>query len=193
MGPAPRRSPLLTELASDAVLWRIHNAERSPLWFGPNLGDAPINRFDAPGGEYRIGYFGLSREGAFAEVFLRVPPVEIVAVGEIALRRITSIELTRPLRLAQLHGAGLARLGITASATTGAAYAHARQLALDLWSRPSPPDGVLYRARHDDEHVSVALFHTAESSLRVGSPRPLTDDRGWLAGLAMRYGFDLMP
>lgn len=113
--------------------------------------------------------------------------------GEIVRRRITSIEFTRPLLLAQLHGAGLARLGITASATAGADYAHARQLALDLWSHPSPLDGVLYRARHDDEHVSVALFHTAESGLRVGSPRPLTDDRGWLAGLAVRYGFDFMP
>lgn len=114
-------------------------------------------------------------------------------MDEITSRRITRIELTRPLRLAQLHGAGLARFGITASATTGADYAHARQLALELWSHPSPPDGVLYCARHDDEHVSVALFHTVESSLRADSPRPLTDDPGWLAGLAMRYGFDSMP
>lgn len=193
MGSAHPRSPLLVELASGTDLWRIHNADHSPLWFGPSPGDAPINRFDAPGGKYRIGYFGLSREGAFAEVFLRVPPVEIVAMDEIARRRITRIELTRPLRLVQLHGAGLARLGITASATTGADYAHARHLALELWSHPSPPDGVLYRARHDDEQVSVALIHTAESGLRVDSPRPLTDDRGWLAGLAMRYGFDFMP
>ncbi|MGI9090144.1 MAG: RES family NAD+ phosphorylase [Gemmatimonadaceae bacterium] len=193
MASARRRSPLLTELASGTNLWCIHKAEHSPLWFGPGPGDAPINRFDAPAGEYRIGYFGMSRDGAFAEVFLRVPPVEIVAMDEIALRRITSIEITRPVRLAQLHGAGLARLGITASATTGADYAHARHLALELWSQASPPDGVLYRARHDDEHVSVALFHTAESSLRVGSPRPLTDDRGWLADLAVRYGFDFTP
>ncbi|MGI9090592.1 MAG: RES family NAD+ phosphorylase [Gemmatimonadaceae bacterium] len=193
MGSARRRSPLLTELATGTNLWRIHNAEHSPLWFGPSPGDAPINRFDAPGGEFRIGYFGLSREGAFAEVFLRVPPVEIVAMDEIAIRRITRIELTRPLRLAQLYGAGLARVGITASETTGADYAHARQLALGLWSLPSPPDGVLYRARHDDEHLSAALFHTAEPDLHVDSPRPLTDDRGWLAGLAVRYGFDFMP
>ena len=190
--PRPRR-PLAEVVRSGTTWWRIHRADRGALYFGPPPGQPPRSRFDAPGGEYRIGYFGTTRDASFAEVFLRVPPVELITMDEVEARRLTAIEVVRDVRVARLVGRGLARAGITASATTGAEYGVARAAALAIWSHSDGFDGLLYRARHDDDELSVALFDRAADAVAPGPPQRLTDDVGWLATLPVRYGFDFDP
>lgn len=61
-------------LPAGTALYRIHDVNVDPLWSGPYPG-GPRNGFDDPDREFGVCYFGLSREAAFAETFLRRPPV----------------------------------------------------------------------------------------------------------------------
>jgi len=61
------------------------------------------------------------------------------------------------------------------------------------WARPEHPDGVTYRARHDDGEMSVALFDRAADAIEVVESVPLDDDPPWLASLAIRYGVEFIP
>lgn len=183
----------MERIAAGTIWWRIHRLEHRPLLFGPEAGGSPRHRFDAPGGEYRVVYAGASREASFAEVFLREPDVEYVRVAEIQSRWVTRIRVCRPVALVVLHGPGLARAGVSATATTGDDYPRSRERARGIWAMPERPDGVTYRARHDDGELSVALFDRASDAIEVVGSAPLDDDPRWLASMALRYGFDFVP
>lgn len=193
MASSPR-GPLVADYAPATTYWRICKADASTvIWFGPAPGSPPENRFDAPNGEYRICYLGSTREAAFAEVFLRHPPVEVISESDVEARRIAEVQVIRRLRVAVLHGRGLARAGMTATISTGADYSVSRAAALAIWSRHADIDGIEYRARHDDGELSLALFDRASDAI-VERPRVrLTDDRAWYAQLPGRYGFDFIP
>jgi hypothetical protein len=185
--------PLVERIDEGTVWWRIHRLERLPVSFGPGLGEPPRHRFDALGGEYRVAYAATSREASFAEVMLRVPDVDYLTMDEIRSRRLTRIRVRRPMTLVALHGPGLARAGVSATVTTGDNYARSREVARGIWARPERPDGVTYRARHDDGELSVALFDRASDAIEVVGSAALDDDPRWLASMALRYGFDFVP
>ncbi|MGH7586420.1 MAG: RES family NAD+ phosphorylase, partial [Gemmatimonadales bacterium] len=142
---------LPTESVPAGASWvRIHGAGKGPLWFGPAPGGPPSGRFDDPQGEYRLCYLGLSLEAAFAEVFLRDVPVRLLprqALHERALSRVVARE---SVRLVRFHGAGLAQLGATAEVAYGS-HDLSRPWGRVCWEHPDKPDGLLYRARHDDD------------------------------------------
>jgi hypothetical protein len=161
---ASRRLPRRT-LAAETALWRIHDDRRDPVWFGPAPGVAARNRFDAPAGEFRVCYFGLSAEAAFAETFLRNPGRRMLDRTLLGSRALTVLRNRRPLSVVRLHGPGLARAGATAEVTHGPTYDLARAWSLALWSHPSRPDGILYTSRHDDEEVCLALFDRASGEI----------------------------
>jgi hypothetical protein len=188
------RSPQIAEYAVGTSYWRICRAGASRvIWFGPAPGSPPTNRFDAPNGEYRVCYVGATREGAFAEVFLRNPPVEIISEAEVEARRIAEIAVLRPIRVAKLHGPGLAQAGVTGTVTTGADYLASQAAALAMWTGYPWLDGIEYRARHDDDELSVALFDRASAAIEERPRMRLTDDRAWYAGLPGLYGFEFNP
>jgi hypothetical protein len=66
---------------------RIHQRDRSALWFGPSAGKPGVNRFDDPAGLFRVCYLGTTMDVCFAETFLRNPPVRILALEDLANRR----------------------------------------------------------------------------------------------------------
>jgi hypothetical protein len=175
------------------IWWRIHRAEHEPLRFGPSPGTVPHHRFDAPAGEYRVAYVGGTREASFAEVLLREPDVDYIAMDEIRARRLTRIRVRRAMAIVALHGPGLVRAGISAAATTGDDDPRSRQMAHRIWAGPEHPDGVTYRARHDDGEMSVALFDRAADAIEVVESVPLDDDPPWLASLAIPYGVEFIP
>ncbi len=183
----------MERIDAGTIWWRIHRLEHLAVSFGPGLGESPRHRFDAPGGEYRVAYAATSREASFAEVLLRVPEVDYLTMGEIRSRRLTRIGVRRPVTLVALHGPGLARAGVSATVTTGDHYAWSREVARGIWGRPERPDGVTYRARHDDGELSVALFDRASDAIEVVGSASLDEDPQWLASMARRYGFDFVP
>jgi hypothetical protein len=192
--PAP--APICIETVHAGTAWyRIHRAERDPLWFGPAPGIAPEFRFDAPNGEYRICYLGASPEASFAETFLRRPPVRLIERAELAVRSISRVVVQRELRLAGLHGQGLARAGVAGEVTMGLDYARARAAALELWHHPEKVDGISYQCRHDSGEIAIALFsraHHPRAAIAVEKTTPLTADPLLLATWAERYGFGII-
>src|SRR5215467_8998762 len=109
----PKRLPL--RRVRTGIRWmRIHSNTRGALWFGPSPRRQPIHRFDDPIGGFRVCYLGTTLKVCFAETFLRDPPVRIVALNDLAMRSIATVEVRRDLRLVPLHGSKLARLGVTA-------------------------------------------------------------------------------
>ena len=93
------------------------------------------------------------------------------------------IETTEPLRLVDLTGPGLPRLGADARLADGD-HQVSQAWSAAFHGHPDRPDGILYRARHDPSRFAVAIFERAQRKivLRVflgerlflrGEPEPL--------------------
>ena len=186
----PKRLPLSRVLVG--TRWRrIHAQARNALWFGPARGRQPIHRFDDPAGRFRVCYFGTTLEVCFAETFLRNPPVRILALDDLAGRSIATVEVRRNLRLVPIHGSSLARLGVTAELASSSNYANSQLWSRALWEHGDQPDGILYRPRHDDSALCVAVYDRAKDGLAIVQDHSLTEDAQQLARLLRRYDLGL--
>jgi hypothetical protein len=169
---------------------RIHRVEHDPLFFGTTGG----NRFDDPLRRFGVLYAAEEPAGAFIEVFGFgvVGGINTVRESEALILAFTSIEVARPMRLVDLTGPGLARIGATNELTAGP-HSTAQQWSWALWGHPSRPDGLLYRARYDPSCLSIALFQRVR---RHVAARPLggllsPENRTLLGQLLDRYTFSL--
>jgi len=170
---------------------RIHAQGRNALWFGPGSSRQPIHRFDDPAGRFRVCYLGATVEVCFAETFLRNPPVRILALDDLAARSMATVEVRRDLRLVPVHGSSLARLGVTTELASGSDYAASQLWSRALWEHTARPDGILYRSRHDDSALCVAVYDRAKDGLAIVQDRSLAEDPRQLARLLRRYGLGL--
>ena len=170
---------------------RSHMRAGSALWFGPASGRLPIHRFDDPGGRFRVCYLATAVEICFAETFLRNPPVRILSLEDLAERSIATVDVRRELRLVPIYGAGLVRLGVTAELASGSGYGDSQLWSRALWAHPDKPDGILYRSRHDDSALCVAVYNRAKNGLAIVRDDSLTEDSRQLARLLKRYGLGL--
>ncbi|HZO29431.1 MAG TPA: RES family NAD+ phosphorylase [Chloroflexota bacterium] len=160
------------------------------MFFGRTL----ENRFDDPRQEYRVLYAAETLDGAFIETFGRNPGLNTVRERWPSWRSLARIEVTRPIRLVDLTGPGLARIGATAAILAGR-HDRAQAWSRALWSHPDVPDGLLYRARHDPSCICVAIFDRAEHVIRSRALGGLLTT-AHLAGLSAtlrRYDFSLRP
>jgi RES domain-containing protein len=190
-GPTlPKRLPL-TRVRAGTRWMRIHAQSRTALWFGPARGRPPIHRIDDPDGRFRVCYFGTTTDVCFAETFLRNPPVRILALDDLAARRLAIVEVRRDLRLVPVHGSSLARHGATAELTSAGAYAASQLWSRALWEHNDQLDGILYRSRHDDSAICVALYDRAKEALATVRDDSLAADPQELARLLRRYGVGL--
>jgi hypothetical protein len=158
-------------LEAGRILWRIHGASRSPIFFGK----AGRYRFDDPEGRYGVMYAGMDAHCAFLETYGRVPGTQgIMLRSHLAAGAITSLETMKPLRLVDLRGHHLAQLRIDS-----AIFAHTDYAVTQRWSRAFHEHedafaGLLFHSRHDPLRFAVALFDRAGvDSLRVQQTRGL--------------------
>src|SRR5260370_30452043 len=100
-------------------------------------------------------------------MFLRNPPVRILALDDLAGRSVATVEVRRELRLVPVHGSSLARLGVTAELATGSDYALSQLWSRVLWEHSDQPDAILYRSRHDDSALCAALFERPTDALAI--------------------------
>lgn len=188
---ATRSVPTVT-IAADVSVVRIHDHTKHPIWFGPAPGARPRNRFDDPKGKYRVCYMGKTLEAAFVEVFLRDVSIPLLSRADLEERAATDLITTRGITLIQFHGNGLHKLGATAQVLNGS-YSISRPWGRACWAHPSKPDGIIYRARHDDDHFSIALFDRAKAAIAVSAAPTLVADLTELPALLVRYGVGLTP
>jgi hypothetical protein len=184
----------LIEISSPQRLFRIHDLSRDPVWFGPQEHAGPLHRFDDPHGEYRTLYAGLTEACAFAERFLRNAPARVLSETSVRAFGLAVLQLARPLRVVELKGSGLARAGVTSAIVSGL-YESSQAFAREIWEHASSADGILYRARHDDDQIAVAVFDRARDAIHLdaGRSQPLIQDRRRLGELLSRYGLGLVP
>jgi hypothetical protein len=173
-------------------LYRVHPANRAALFYGPLPGQPPRGRWDSPDGKFGVCYMAEQSYAAFAECFLRNPGVMMLEAVDLTERALALLQPWRDLRLVAMHGAGLHAVGATAASCTGP-YAVSRQWAAALHAHPDKPDGIRYRARHDDDGFAIALFDRARRDVREAGGAPLDDERcvTHLTAFVERYGVGL--
>jgi hypothetical protein len=186
----PNRLPL-NRIRIGTRWMRIHVRSRDALWFGPTLDTPPVHRFDDPLGKFHVCYLANRVDVSFAETFLRNPPVRILGFGDLAARSVATVEVQRAMRLVPLHGPGLARLGTTTGLTSTTDYALSQAWSRALWKHADAPDGLVYRSRHDDSALCIALYDRARDRLAIVADDSLTADPRLLARLLKRYDLGL--
>jgi len=163
-------------------LVRIHRSTYRATEFNPGFGPggrfSPI-RHDAV--TIPTLYGSSSFDGAISEtLFHDLPLTGEKRLAESALRAIvaSTIAPRRPLRLVQLRGFGLQKLGFTRAElidSNADRYPMTGELASRLYAE-SDCDGLIWMARHHDMSENVVLFwgRVAPDELEViGAPRSL--------------------
>lgn len=153
----------------------------------PYFGRSGLNRFDDPrhyrnaARRYGTCYFGLSLACAFAETVLhdRVARHGRFDVPLIELARHVLRFSGRSLRLADMTGVHLKRLGADGSLSTIMPYQIPQAWSLAIHQHPASVDGFLYMSRHLNNERAVVVFQRASSKFdRVVLSSPLLQHEG---------------
>lgn len=132
---------------------RLHQTRYDPLYFGKSNS----NRFNASAEEFGVLYVGLDEYCAFIETFGSETGVRLVAEAELKQRSISAIAVANRLRVVDLTGDGLAKIGADNRLCDGA-YAISQTWSLAIWNHPEQVDGILYRSRHDPARFGAAIY-----------------------------------
>jgi hypothetical protein len=166
-GPPPhppanlaRRTLSIASVDAGTILYRLHRTRSEPLYFGRQDDPDSRQRWDAPDASYGVCYMAEQDHIAFAETLLRDLRLDAVQETELAIRSLARLHVRTPLRLVAMHGKSLRALGANASVVDGR-YDVAWSWSAALYAHADAPDGIRYRARHDDSGFSIALFERA--------------------------------
>ncbi len=194
--PADFTSRPLPIVRIKATWWRIHPVSYGPIFFGKTGG----NRYDAPvdasgARPYGVLYVARDPHGAFIETFGHATGVRVIDRTALAHRGIAKVTASRPLRLVDLRGNGLARIGADEALCAGPDYGVSQAWSAAIHDHPKAPDGLIYRARHDPSRFSVALFDRVSPVIRARSVgKSFVDPKNerLLADLLDTYDFGLI-
>jgi len=188
--PADSSSRALPLVEENGPWTRMHSVKHDPVYFGRT----GLGRFDDPKGEYGVLYVAGDAFGAFVESFGRTPGRNLVSLDALRRRHLSTVESRRPLRLVDLTGSGLARIGATAAISTDD-YEKAQAWSRTLHDHPEAPDGLRYRLKHDPSKVGVAIFGRVGAgvvSAQAIGTLVASDRRKLLAAILKEYGFGLV-
>lgn len=184
------RQPLVFSLTTETQLYRLHRKDKEALFFGKTK----RNRFDAPDGSYGVIYLGHDAHCAFIETFGQATGESLVTVAALQERLLAEVEVTRDLSLIDLaNSGGLARIGADGRLLDGP-HEISQRWSLALKHHPTSPDGIVYRARHDQARFSYALFDNVKDALRERPRGSLADlaNAPLLADILKIYSFGLV-
>lgn len=139
-----------------------------------HFGFSGENRFDSPG--FGTLYLGRQIHGSFVEVFCR-KPLNRITQAHLQQYRVAEFSSTRGLKLVDLAGKGLVKMGLDARLATGS-HRLAQEWAAAFQDHPDQVDGILYRSRHDPKQQLAALFARAQPILTVTRCGPLQEYLG---------------
>ena len=121
-------------------------------------------------------YLGRQVQGSFVEVFCRKPQRRITET-QLQQYCVAEFRSSRGLKLIDLAGKGLVRMGLDARLSTGS-YKLAQEWARAFHDHPDQADGILYRSRHDPTQQLAAIFERSQPILRVEQHGNLQDYLG---------------
>ncbi len=176
-------------------LLRVHQTAFGAVWFGRT----GVCRFDDPWKVYGVLYGSEELEGAYLEtVRLEAHPGHPLPIGPneswLFARAWSRLTLARPLRLVDLANQQK-KLRIAGEVMSGPAYTESQAWSRAFFEHPDRVDGILYRARHGQDQLSVALFDRGDDEplLLVDQSRPFKDDLGETLDLLERCGHLPVP
>jgi hypothetical protein len=155
------------------ILLRISRAGyRDPI-FWSRLGR---NRFDLPDGRYGLLYTAQDLETCMLEVFGdRWVKERVLAVTALPKFEVLNFAVRWELRVADLTGPALNRLGPDANLFASNDYALTQEWSRQLMIHAQARDGIRYHSRKNPRKHNYAIYDTtvAKASLRVLERRPL--------------------
>jgi hypothetical protein len=173
-GDLAQRKLKIGPVGAGVVLSRIHRSRHAPLHFGRDSDPVRRQRWDAPDASYGVCYMAEEDHIAFAETLLRDLTLDALPEAELKIRSLARLRVRAPLRLVAMHGQALRAQGADASVVQGP-YPITRDWSAAFHAHPSAPDGICYRARHDDSGFSIALFERAQGKVEHTSSVELLD------------------
>jgi hypothetical protein len=119
-------------------------------------------------------YIGGDESCAFVETFgdsrSEDGAIEI-SQAELESECLSYISLPPDLQVVDVTGPGLAHIGADGRLCSGDRYDLSQCWSRVLWDHPSHPDGIYYRARHDQGRATVALFDRVPDRLIIENRR----------------------
>jgi hypothetical protein len=159
------------ELVDPSALFRISTHADGEPYFGRSGG----NRFDDPARAYGTCYAGLSLVTAVAESLLHdLMPRRghyLIAAEDIE-RRFVHTFTGAPLRLANLTGASLNRLGGHGELSGTPGYDIPQAWSAAIFGHPAAPDGFLYMSRLMNTERAAVLFNRQNSLAMKAGEQP---------------------
>jgi hypothetical protein len=183
--------PIVT-IPSRTRVFRIHQLGHGALFFGPPVEPAtgdrqpPTYRFDSASGSFGVLYAARQFEGTFVETILRNPQLTFVSRNYVTRRCVAELVFGRDLRLVDMHGRGLSRIGTTNAISTGP-YAACWAWSDYLYSHRIKPDGIAYASRHNPLQICYAIFERSDLSVTARRPIPLADMLQEIRGILRSY------
>ncbi|MFY9819905.1 MAG: RES family NAD+ phosphorylase [Thermoanaerobaculia bacterium] len=182
--------PLVYSWRKGRYLIRCHNTLFEPTSFNPGMGSGRFHPFeDADGNVVPILYAAEHPDGALAETIFHDVPVRGFAkrIPKSVLDPLvlSALSPSRNLKLAQLFGFGLRRLGVTRRELIEASkkqYPRTTAWARSLHHCDEKIDGLVWISRQHDGVRSIVLFgdRVPSSALRsVGISLPLHNGPGY--------------
>jgi hypothetical protein len=190
--PAGALDPLIDTLPPGTELTRVFDRRWPATSFNPTEGSArfrPVR--DRVGAVVPTAYLGSDRETALSEVLLRGVSA-LVKTGvprrlyryEVEGYELCPLVLTRAVRVARLHGAGLTRLGLVRAHVIDCqenAYDYTAAWAQALWGSRRRPAGLAWTSRQSDSGRAFMLWEARvpEGTLeRLAAPVALDREPG---------------
>jgi hypothetical protein len=185
---AERRLPLVEGGLCAGPWCRTYRSSYDPVYFGRSR----KARFDDPEGEYGVLYAASDEFGAFIESFGREPGKRRFFASQLANRRLAVLGTWRELKLVDLRGSGLARLGATGEMYSGR-YELSQAWSRALYEHSEEPDGIAYRLKHDPDRYGIALFERmSEDLVREREGVALENDVSFRSELRRIYDFRIV-
>ncbi len=142
---------------------RIHQKQYGCIHFGRRAS----GRFDDPQRVYGVLYLGEDYHGAFIETLGWQTGKKDITLRALQERMLSQVTSTHPLRLVDLTGPGLSKIGADADLCTGRSRTLPQKWSRAIWSHPSKPDGIRSISRHDPRRFCCVVFDQVEPLLLV--------------------------
>jgi RES domain len=189
LGPPPSDSGRFPRwrLPTSRALYRIHRRDRGP-WYFDNGASGRFNLSGALG----TCYLALAPDGAFLDTLGRQG--RLIDPAEVARRVLSTLNVPRPMVLANAGHARARAFGITAGISS---IEEPDRHTTRRWAEAFYAggfDGIRYRLGHDPSQrtIGVALFGPAgEADWPAPSPEAIA--AGLLAVVRRRYGLIVLP
>lgn len=179
----------LTDIPAGTV-WRRLYQSRFPDPLGYGLGPSRFSDPETglvPPARFGVVYLGSSLKVCFLEAILRDRGVGRIGAFPIEWAELEAwtcgeLRIDSPLRLVNLRGDGLVRMGLPTDAVRSSSQVLGRVWSRAIWSHDARPDGIAYESRLNGE-TNIAVFDRALAKVSaIATPR-LVDCRSELAGV----------